>query len=71
MNNLIQRPDSTARARHQITGLLVHFPVKDIRPLAAEHGEGFRETPTLMAHVFLYANQGRTAKTVNVCLDSQ
>ena len=33
------------KTRQQITGLLVNFIVKDIRPLAAVHREGFREMP--------------------------
>lgn len=36
-------PAITEKRRQQITNLLVNFVVKDIRPLAAVHGEGFRE----------------------------
>ncbi|XP_071374223.1 E3 SUMO-protein ligase ZBED1-like [Centroberyx affinis] len=48
MNNFTKRPALTDKKRQQITGLLVNFIVKDIRPLAAVHGEGFRE----MLHFF-------------------
>ena len=36
-------PAVTEKRRLQITNLLVNFIVKDIRPLAAVHGEGFRD----------------------------
>lgn len=48
MSNFTKRPALTDKKRQQITGLLVNFIVKDIRPLAAVHGEGFRE----MLHFF-------------------
>ncbi|XP_070409459.1 E3 SUMO-protein ligase ZBED1-like [Nothobranchius furzeri] len=38
-----KRPAVTERRRQQITNLLVDFIVKDIRPLAAVHGDGFRD----------------------------
>jgi len=43
MNTFTKRPAVTDKKRQQITGLLVNFIVKDVRTLAAVHGEGLRE----------------------------
>ena len=52
-NIFTKRPDLIDRKRQQITGLLVNFIVKDIRPLAVVRREGFREMPTLMPTSFI------------------
>uniref|UniRef100_A0A096M601 BED-type domain-containing protein n=1 Tax=Poecilia formosa TaxID=48698 RepID=A0A096M601_POEFO len=43
VTSFMKRPAVTGHRRQQITNLLVNFIVKDMRPLAAVHGEGFRD----------------------------
>ncbi len=43
IKDFTKHPTVTNTRRKQITNLLVNFIVKDIRPLAAVHGEDFRE----------------------------
>lgn len=61
----------TEKRRLKITNLLVNFIVKDIRPLAAVHGEIFRELSTalfltllhcpILQHTGILLNTNRTA----------
>lgn len=43
ISNFTKRTTMTDKRRQQITKLLVNFIIKDVRPLGAVHGEGFRE----------------------------
>lgn len=43
VTSFMKRPAVTGHRRQQITNLLVNFIVKDMRPLSAVHGEGFRD----------------------------
>lgn len=56
----------TEKRKQQITGLLVNFIVKDVRPLAAVQGEGFKEILnffepgyTVPSHATVWANINR------------